>query len=207
VWNAVTILPVVMAAPTFQDSAETPGWVTFGSWAGDFADVVLVSSPPEEPLPPEADRFLGSLTFKPIRIKIKRADATPEDALRTFFLAWLARDEGSLRAVTLGHSEIAWLLKGPSAPPQSIRQMEDQLRQRPIQRLKPGDRVTLPDKRTFVVDRAAVDENHVVLRMSGDPTPYNILQFDGHWKVWAEPAIAARKAAEAARQEPMARGR
>lgn len=52
-----------------------------------------------------------------VAAKIKVADSTPEDALRTFMLALLAQDEAALRAVSLPNPDLDWLLKGQPAPP------------------------------------------------------------------------------------------
>jgi hypothetical protein len=133
-------------------------------------------------------------------------DATPEDALRTFMIALVAIDEAALRIITVPvpDAELAWLLRGQAAPPEVIKELKAGLAKTPIKRLKEGERVTLPGNRVYVVRPGEVGEDKAVLLPDRAPQPTRLQKIRGHWKVSAEPFIAARKAAAAARQKKQA---
>jgi hypothetical protein len=137
------------------------------------------------------------------------ADSTPEDALKTFLLALAAQDEATLRAVTLPDAEFAWLLRGSPARPDGIARLKARLDEKPMRRLKAGDRVRMPDGESRVIKPVDVREGRVVLWPDGAPLPSRLENVDGHWKVFARPFIAARKLAEVRSQpaQPGASGR
>ena len=130
--------------------------------------------------------------------KIKVADATPEDALRTFMLALMTQEETALRAVTLPTADLAWLLRGQPAPPEVIKDATAQFAKLPIKRLKQGEKVALPRGKQYVVAADEVGEDRAVVLPQGAPVPTRLRKVDSHWKVAADPFIAARKAADAA---------
>ena len=68
----------------------------------------------------------------------------------------------------------------------------------PIKRLKEGEKVALPKGKQYVVAASEVGEDRAVLLPQGAPVPTRLQKVDGHWKVAADPFIAARKAADAA---------
>jgi hypothetical protein len=133
--------------------------------------------------------------------KIELVDATPEEALKTFLLALAAQDGAILRAITLPDEEFDWLLKGRPAPPELLATMRSQLDRTPFRRLAAGDRVTMPGNRSGVIQPVDVREGRVVLLPRGAPFPTRLERVDGHWKVLARTFIAARKAAEAQRDQ------
>ena len=93
----------------------TYGWVLV-LLAGSFLSSFCMGGEPQaKPArPPQAKSRSGAGASKAAS-KIKVADATPEDALRTFMLAVMAQDEAALRAVTLPNPDLDWLLKGQPA--------------------------------------------------------------------------------------------
>jgi hypothetical protein len=129
------------------------------------------------------------------------ADATPEDALRTFMLALLAQDAEALRMVTLPNPDRDWLLKGQPAPPEVIKDATAQFAKLPIKRLKGGEKFALPKGKQYVVAAGEVGEDRAVLLPQGAPVPTRLRKVDNHWKVAADPFIAARKAADAANKK------
>jgi hypothetical protein len=138
-------------------------------------------------------------------VQIKVADATPEDALRTFMLAVMAQDGAALRAIALPNPEIEWLLKGQPAPPEVIDDAKTQFAKLPIKRLKQGERVALPRGKEYVVPANEVGDDRAVLLPRGSPIPTRLRKVDGRWKVSADPFIAARKAADAAKKKAEAK--
>jgi len=190
---------------------------------GPFYYTLTVMSPPNQPLPAEADRFLASMSLsgepKPFLATPDTmpsrsgkgaskgvappalADATPEDALRTFMVALVAHDEATLRAITLPAPDFEWILKGEAPPPEAMNQIREEFAKQPIKRLKQGDRVTLPRGQVSVVGANEVGEDRALLLPAGAPMPTRLQKVSGHWKVSAEPIIAARKAAEAAQRK------
>jgi hypothetical protein len=130
--------------------------------------------------------------------KIKVVDATPEDALRTFMLAVLAQDRAAVQAVTLPNPDRDWLLKGQPVPPEAIKDATAQFARLPIKRLRAGEKVALPKGRQYVVAVNEVAEDRVVLLPQGAPVPTRLWKVESHWKVAADPFIAAGKAADAA---------
>jgi hypothetical protein len=133
--------------------------------------------------------------------KVEVADATPEDALKTFMLALISHDEPALRTVSLPTPDFDWLLKGPPAPPEVIRDAKEQFAKLPIKRLKVGEKVTLPRGKEYVVTANEVSRDRAVLLPQGSPVPTRLHDVDGHWKVVTDPFIAARKAVDAARKK------
>jgi hypothetical protein len=196
---------------------------------------MTVMSAPNQPLPPEADRFMNSFGFtksdaaksgattkavatteagatakgRPGAVAKAPAgaarpqlpDATPEEALRTFMVAAVAQDEAALRAITLPDRELVWLLRGQPAPAEAVERIRTLTMEMKIERLKPGDQIKLPQGRVAVVAPEEVTEDRAVLLPEGAPIPVRVQRIEGHWKVDARPAIAARKAAAAARQK------
>jgi hypothetical protein len=161
--------------------------------------------PPAKPIPPPQSKMQpGAPTPKPAD-KIKVADATPEDALRTFMLALMAQDGAALRAVVLPNPDLEWLLKGQPLPPDVIKDAMAQFAKRPMKRLKEGEKVALPRGQQYIVTASEVGEDRAVLLPEGSTVPTRVQKVKGHWKVSADPLIAARKSADAARQKVEAR--
>jgi hypothetical protein len=128
-------------------------------------------------------------------------DATPEDALRSFMVDFAEQDEAALRAITLPDPDLDWLLRGQRPPAEAVEQMRSLAAEMKIRRLKPGESFALPKGRTITVSPEEVTEDRAVLLPEGDFFPIRLQRVEGHWKVDARPIIAARKAAEAARQK------
>jgi hypothetical protein len=129
--------------------------------------------------------------------RVELADATPEGALKTFLLALAAGDRETLRAVTLPDDELDWLLRGRPVSPELLARIRAQLEQRSMRRLKAGDPVRMPGGQARVIQPDDVREGRVVLWPDGAPLPSRLENVNGHWKVFARPFIAARKAAKA----------
>ena len=166
--------------------------------AGWFLSPLCPGSEPQAKTgsPPTAKSQSGAAASK-TNGQIKVADATPEDALRTFMLAVLAQDKEAVRVVTLPNPERDWLLKGQPAPPEVIKDATAQFARLPIRRLKQGEKVALPKGKQYVVAASEVGEDRAVLLPQGAPLPTRLRRVDNHWKVAADPFIAARKAADA----------
>lgn len=137
--------------------------------------------------------------------KIEVVDSTPEDALRTFMLATMAHDEAALRVVTLPNPDLDWLLKGQVVPPDAVKEASVFIAKLPIRRMKAGDRFTMPKGKTYAVPASQVGEDKAVLLPEGAPIPTRLQKVKGHWKVEADPIIAGRKAADAARKKAEAK--
>ena len=85
------------------------------------------------------------------RTRVNPADSTPEDALKTFYLALQAQDGETLRAVTLPDDEFPWLLRGRPASPGDLAQMKSRLEQTPMKRLNPGDAAKMADGKSLTL--------------------------------------------------------
>ena len=167
--------------------------------AGSFLSPLCPGREPQAPpdSPPQAESRSGAGAARaPGKLKVK--DATPEDALRSFMLAVLAQDGAAVQEVTLPNPDRDWLLKGQPAPPEVIKDATAQFAKLPIKRLKSGESVALPRGKQYIVAVSDVGEDRAVLLPQGAPVPTRLRKVDGHWKVAADPFIAARKAADAA---------
>jgi hypothetical protein len=135
------------------------------------------------------------------------ADGTPEDALRSFLMAMVERDEAALRVLTVPKPEtdLAWLLRGQAAPPEAVERLRTVFSELKIQRLKPGDQFKLARGQVGTVRPEEVGEDRAVVLSEGSPLPTRLQRIDGHWKVDAGPIIAGRKAAAAAQQKAQGR--
>lgn len=131
----------------------------------------------------------------------KAKAATPEQALRTFLVAMVTRDETTLRAVTLPTKDFDWLLRGQPLPSDVVDEARAQLARVPIRALKPGDEIILPGNRKIRVRPEEVTAERAVVLPEGSPIPTRLRKVDGRWRVDATPVIAGRKAAEAARKK------
>jgi len=161
----------------------------------------LAGSPQAQPggtaKPPSPPRAAASKTGANVDV----ADATPEDALKTFMLALMSHDETALRAVTLPGPDFEWLLTGQPAPPEVIKDAQKQFAKMQFKRLKQGEKISLPKGKEYVVKATEVGDDRVVLLPEGSPVPSRLHKVTGHWKVAADPFIAARKAVDAARKK------
>ncbi len=186
---------------------------------GHFYYGITVTSPPGKPLPDAAARCLSSLTFESVvgaghaRIKagpqaarrpdrpvagahVPVADATPEEALKTFVLAVAACDEATLRAVAQPDAELARLLRRPPASPEVLARMKARLDQIVMKRLKPGDTATMADGRSRTLRPDDPRAGSLVIWPEGASYATELRNVGGHWKVIARPYIAARQSAE-----------
>jgi hypothetical protein len=120
-------------------------------------------------------------------------------------LAVLAQDEGAIRAITLPTPDLDWLLNSQPAPPEVIKDVQGQFDKRPIKRLKQGEKITLPRGNSYEVTAKEVGDDRAVLLPQGAPVPTRLERVAGHWKVNADPFIAARKTADAARKKAAAK--
>ena len=128
-------------------------------------------------------------------------DTTPEDALCTFMVAAVAKDEAALRAVTLPNPDLGWLLRGERASAETVEQVRSVYSKVKIRRLKPGEQVDLPGNSTHVVHSREVTEDRALLLPEGARGPVRLQRIDGHWKIDARAAIAASKAAATLRSK------
>ena len=75
--------------------------------------------------------------------------ATPEQAIRTFIVAMMTKDAGTLRAVALPAADLDSLLQGQALPPESVEPFKAQVAQLPVRLLKAGEEITLADGRKY----------------------------------------------------------
>jgi hypothetical protein len=129
--------------------------------------------------------------------KLDAAGATPEQALRTFLIAMLLKDEATLRTVTLPTEDFDWLLRGQAVPADQGEKVKAEVSRQPIRALKPGDEITLPGNRTLTVQPEAVNADNALLLPEGASLPHPVVNVDGRWRVDASSIIAGRKAAAA----------
>lgn len=157
---------------------------------------------------PDTQAGRGAATGEALsKAKADVAAAMPEQALRTFFIAMMTKDEATLRAVTLPTEDFDWLLRGQALPADKIEDVKAQLARQTIRTLKPGDDITLPGNRRVKVMPEEVTADRAVLLPQGAPVPSRLRKTDGRWRVDASPIIAGRKAAEAAQEGCTAEGK
>jgi hypothetical protein len=195
------VLTVTPAAgqPLPKDAPRFLASLTFEAVVKAHHARMQVDSKPAAKPRANAQRATGQpLGRAPItQTKVELADSTPEDAMKTFLLALAARDEATLRAVTIPDDEFDWLLKGPRVSPELIARMKTRLEEKPMKRLKAGDPVKMSNGEARVIKPIDVREGRVVLWPEGTPLPSRVEYLGGHWKVFAKPFIAARKSADA----------
>jgi hypothetical protein len=178
--------------------------------------VVTVTTSPEQPLPREADRFLESFAFAaPAPVAAKKgamakgegegrpgtADATPEEALRTFMVAVVTHDKATLRDLSLPNPELDWLVRGEAPPAEVVDRVRTLAKAMKIRRLKAGDRIRGPQGVPVEVRKEDVGEDRALLLPEGAPEPVRLQRVEGRWKVDARPAISQRKQAATAPQK------
>jgi hypothetical protein len=163
--------------------------------------MTTIMSANDQPLPPEAGRFLDSFRFGRVKAKTDVAAATPVQALRTFQIALITKDEATLRAVTLAADDFGRLLEGEGVPADKTDVIRATAERQPIRTLKAGDEINVPGSGKSKVQPAEVTDERAVLLPEGAPMPIRLKKVDGRWRVDARPMIAGRKAAEAARKK------
>ena len=120
-------------------------------------------------------------------------------------LAVLAQDGAALRAVTLPSPDLGLLLNGQGAPADVIKAATEQFARLPMKRLKPGESIALTRNKPYIVSASEVGEDRAIVLPQGSPVPTRLQRVKGHWKVAADPFIAARKAADLARKKAEAK--
>lgn len=75
--------------------------------------------------------------------------ATPEQAIRTFIVAMVTKDSKALHDVVLPADDLDSLLQGQALPPEAVEGFKAQIASLPVQVLKAGEEVTLPDGRKY----------------------------------------------------------
>lgn len=169
---------------------------------------LTVMSARDKPLPEEAGRFFDSFTLGGKgKAEAAKAGGSPEEVLRSFFVAMILKDEAKVKDLALPADGLELLWKGEAPPPEAEEQIKKQAASQPIKTLKIGDEFTLPGNRKMTVPAEDVTEDRAVLLPEGAPTPTRMRKVDGRWKVDARPIIAARKAADAARAKAKAKGK
>jgi hypothetical protein len=169
-----------------------------------FTLVLILSSAlqAQEPKSPQAPADRGTAKGeKDGKPKAEVAAATPEQALRTFLVAMMTKDETTLREVTVPTDDFDWLLKGQAVPAEHVEEFKAQMARQPIRTLKPGDEFTLPGNRKMTIQASEVTADRAILVPEGAPVPNRVRKVDGRWRVDATPIIAGRKAADAARKK------
>ena len=128
--------------------------------------------------------------------RVKLADTSPEDALKTFSLRWRLKTKrryGPSRCQTT--NSLAAERSAPHQLKYSSR-LRRRIDEKPTRRLKAGDAVRMPDGEARIIKPVDVRDGRVVLWPEISPLPLRIEVVDGHWKVYARPLIAARKLAD-----------
>jgi hypothetical protein len=184
-----------------------------------FIDGILyaltVSTWSDKPLPAEADRFFLSFKSKkiadpaltPARASAlplptvaalpPRVGSTPEEAWKSFLLAWVTHDEPMLREVTLPCKNFEVLLRGNIFTKDQIGKFREELAKQPIHRLKAGEVVTIPGQGKMTLTLDDVSDVKAVILTEGSPVPTRCQKVDGSWKIDARPMIDAQLAAAA----------
>jgi hypothetical protein len=152
-----------------------------------------------------AEKSPSDKAASPIKVTIKITDANPEDALRTFMVALLAQDEPVLHAVTVPNPDLGWLLKGTALPAPVLKDLTAKFAKQPIKRLKAGETIALARGKQYTVAASDVGDDKAILLPQGSPVPTRMQKVKGHWKVVADPFIAASKAANVARKKAEAK--
>jgi hypothetical protein len=133
--------------------------------------------------------------------------ATPEAALRTFYVASALGDEATLRKVTLPASDFELLLRSKRVPEGKVDEFRRSIARMQIRRLKPGAPVKLPDGRLIAIDPKESGADHAWVHPEGTAYPTELRRVDGLWKVDARPVIEARRREDEARRIDEARRR
>jgi len=118
--------------------------------------------------------------------------ASPQYALVTFLVAINAKDEKTLRDITVPTEDFEWLLKGEKASDETLERVKNETYDK-IEVLHPGDEVTLPDGKKSIVKEEDVTLDRALLLILGAPEPIACVRIDGRWRVDVAPLIKARK--------------
>lgn len=149
---------------------------------------------------PSADAQEGP-TGAPTQAQPEPFPNTPEGSYKSFFVAMAIGDEPALRAVALPVEGFEWLLMGQRVPADQVAALRKAvLEQMVVRPLKVGESVRMPEGPTYEVKPDDVSDDRAMVIQDTAPLPIRCRKVDGRWKVDPTPIIAARKAAEAARQ-------
>jgi len=131
-------------------------------------------------------------TSQPAPPPVEMDKASPQYALMTFLVAINAKDEQTLRAVTVPTDDFDWLLKGEKASGETLERLKKETYEI-IEVLHPGDDYTLADGKKTTVTVEDVTLDRALLLIPGAPEPISCVRIDGKWHVDAAPLIKARK--------------
>ena len=127
--------------------------------------------------------------------------ASPEQALRSFLIAMATSDREALANTSLPHEELDLLLQGETLTEEQIKSMRTHFAQTPIESLTVGDTFMLPGNRPITMDETFVNATRKQLVLADMPTPFTVVLTDDQWRVDPGGLIAARKAAQRAREQ------
>jgi hypothetical protein len=124
------------------------------------------------------------------------ADHNPEQAFRTFFMAWQTGDAAALRAISLPLSadDVDLLVDEPLFPSVPIAAFRAHFANMPVLVLKAEDVVTTLDHRIITTKPEEVAIDRAVVILEGTNLATDCRKVDGHWRIDASPIVADLRA-------------
>jgi hypothetical protein len=129
---------------------------------------------------------------------------SPEAAVREFLLASVFGEKDRINNCTLNvpGREILTENSGDAPPAEARQEIENQLKNLPLTRLKVGERISLPGDKSLTITADMVNENRQQLTGPEIPFPFVVVKEGEQWKVDPTPIIAARRAARPSQTQP-----
>lgn len=126
---------------------------------------------------------------------VRELQHTPEGAVRAFLVSMITPDPAALQQVILPVSadDFNMLVAHSPLSPDSRKAVVGRITDMPLKPLAAGDKITLPNNKTFTVQKSDVNPDHVLLQIPGGPIPVLVERIHGAWFVNAGPIIAARR--------------
>ncbi len=125
----------------------------------------------------------------------------PETAIREMMFSMLVNDSEGIKKWILPNPDAEVLWHGQAPPKEALPEIKRQIAAIPFRRLVVGETVDLPGGKKLAVTSEMVNENRLMIVDTTEPgIPFILVKKDGQWKVDAGPIIAARQAAQKARE-------
>jgi hypothetical protein len=120
---------------------------------------------------------------------------TPEQAIRSFIVAWMTKDAVALRAVTLPVVDLELIMPPQPIPPEALDAFKAQIAKLSVRILKAGEEVKLVGDRTYKARPEDVGPDRAVVLPGNAAYPLLSRKVEGRWRIDVSPIVASIKAA------------
>jgi hypothetical protein len=146
-----------------------------------------------------------SVSFAESPVQPREKTRSPEEVIRSFFMAMMSNDEEGILREIIPHPQAEILWEGETIPPEILSNIKKQMGSMTFTECTVGELLELPDAENLKVTAQMVNEENKLMFPVIDgqpaPTPLAVKRIEGEWKIDASPLIISRNAAKLLRQK------